>query len=104
MESVYHIVVICVIETSWADVWRLHFRYLGTGYDSVMHKTFSDHISDLVEVYVDDIVVRIKSCASLLDNFTLVFDWVRSTHAKLNLDKCVFGVTAGKLLVFLVSY
>jgi hypothetical protein len=104
MESVYHIVAICVNETSWAHVWRLHFRYLGTGYDSIVHKTFSDHISDLVEVYVDDIVVRIKSCASLLDNFTLVFDWVRSTHAKLNPDKCVFGVTVGKLLVFLVSY
>jgi hypothetical protein len=23
-----------VNETSWAHVWRLHFRYLGTGYDS----------------------------------------------------------------------
>jgi hypothetical protein len=26
------------------------------------------------------------------------------THIKLNLDKCVFGVTASKLLGFLVSY
>jgi hypothetical protein len=33
MESVYHIVTICVNETSWAHVWRLHSRYLGTGYD-----------------------------------------------------------------------
>jgi hypothetical protein len=35
MASVYHIVAIRVNETSWAHVWRLHFRYLGTGYDSV---------------------------------------------------------------------
>jgi hypothetical protein len=35
MESVYHIVAIRVNETSWAHVWRLHFRYLGTGYDTV---------------------------------------------------------------------
>jgi hypothetical protein len=34
MESVYHIVTIRVNETSWAHVWRLRFRYLGTGYDS----------------------------------------------------------------------
>jgi hypothetical protein len=35
MESVYHIVAIRVNETSWTHVWRLHFRYLGTGYDKV---------------------------------------------------------------------
>jgi hypothetical protein len=68
-----------------------------------MHKTFSDHIKDLVEVYVDDIVVKIKSRASLLDSIALVFDRLRSMHTKLNPDKCVFGVTVGKLLCFLVS-
>jgi hypothetical protein len=33
-----------------------------------MHKTFGDLIRDLIDVYVDDIVVKIKSHASLLDN------------------------------------
>jgi dsDNA-binding SOS-regulon protein len=67
-----------------------------------MHKTFGNLIRDLVEVYVDDIIVKVKSSASLLDNLALVFDWSRLTHTKLNPDKCVFGVTAGKLLSFLV--
>jgi hypothetical protein len=70
----------------------------------VMHKTFGELIRDLVEVYVDDIVVKVKSSASLLDNLTLVFDKLRLTRTKLNPDKCVFGVTTGKLLGFLVSY
>jgi hypothetical protein len=70
----------------------------------VMHKTFRDLIGDLIEVYVDDIVVKIKLCTSLLDNLTQVFDRLRSTHTKLNPDKCVFWVTADKLLGFLVSY
>jgi hypothetical protein len=61
-----------------------------------MHKTFGDLIRDLIEVYVDDIVVKIKSHVSLLDNLTQVF-------TKLNPDKCVFGVTMGKLLGFMVS-
>jgi hypothetical protein len=69
-----------------------------------MHKIFGDLIRDLVEAYVDDIVVKVKSCASLLDNLSLVFDRLHLTHTKLNPDKCVFGVTAGKLLGFLVSY
>jgi hypothetical protein len=68
-----------------------------------MHKTFSDLIRDLVKMYVDDIVVKIKSRASLLDNLALVFDRLQMTRTKLNLDKCVFGVTTGKLLDFLVS-
>jgi hypothetical protein len=38
MESGYHIVTICVNETLWAHVWRLHSRYLGTGYDIVDSK------------------------------------------------------------------
>jgi hypothetical protein len=68
-----------------------------------MHKTFGDLIRDLVEVYVDDIIVKIKSSASLLDNLALVFDRLRLTRTKLNLDKCVFGITTSKLLGFLVS-
>jgi hypothetical protein len=69
-----------------------------------MHNTFGDLIRDLIEVYVDDIVVKIKSRASLLDNLAIVFDRLCSTCTKLNPDKCVFEVTAGKLLGFLVSH
>jgi hypothetical protein len=66
----------------------------------VMHKTFGDLIRDLIEMYVDDIIVKIKSCSSLLDNLAIVFDRLRSTCTKFNLDKCVFEVSAGKLLGF----
>jgi hypothetical protein len=69
-----------------------------------IHKTFDDLIRNLVEVYVDDIVVKIKSNASLLDNLALVFDRLQATCTKLHPDKYVFGVTAGKLLDFLVSH
>jgi hypothetical protein len=68
-----------------------------------MHKTFDELIMDLVDVYVDDIIVKVKSSASLLDNLALVFDRLRLTRTKLNSNKCMFGVTAGKLLGFLVS-
>jgi hypothetical protein len=67
-----------------------------------MHKTFSDLIRDLVKVSVDDIVIKVKSSASLLDNLVLVFGRLRLTRTKLNPNKCVFRVTAGKLLGFLV--
>jgi hypothetical protein len=68
-----------------------------------MHKTFSDLIRDLVEVYVDVIIVKDKSSASLLDKLALVFYKLRLTRTKLNSEKCVFGITVGKLLDFLAS-
>jgi hypothetical protein len=69
-----------------------------------MSKTFRDLVRNKVEVYVDDIMVKTKRGSTLVGDLTLVFDRLRATHTKLNLDKCVFGVSAGKLLGFLVSY
>jgi ribonuclease HI len=69
-----------------------------------MSKTFGDLIRDRVEVYVDDIMVNTKRRSALVEDLTLVFDKVRATRTKLNLDKCVFGVSAGNLLGFLVSH
>jgi hypothetical protein len=69
-----------------------------------MHWAFGDLIRDLIEVYVDDIIFKMKSCTSLLDNLAIVFDRLRSTHTKLNPDKSVFGVSVEKLLGFLVLH
>jgi hypothetical protein len=70
----------------------------------VMSKTFGDLIRDIVEVYVDDIMVKTKRGSTSVEDLTLVFDKLRATCTKLNPDKCVFGVSAGKLLGFLVSH
>ena len=69
-----------------------------------MSKTFGDLIRDWVEVYVDDIMVKTKRGSTLVEDLTLVFDKLRATRTKLNPEKCVFGVSAGKLLGFLVSH
>jgi hypothetical protein len=70
----------------------------------VMSKTFGDLIRDKVEKYVDDIVVKTRKGSTLVEDLTLVFDRLRATRTKLNPDKCVFGVSDGKLLGFLVSH
>jgi hypothetical protein len=69
-----------------------------------MSKTFGDLIRDKVEIYVDDIVVKTRRGSTLVEDLTLVFDKLRATPTKLNPDKCVFGVSTGKLLAFLVSH
>jgi hypothetical protein len=49
-------------------------------------------------------MVKTKRGSTLVEDLTLVFDKLQATHMKLNPDKCVFGISAGKLLGFLVSY
>jgi hypothetical protein len=90
-----------------------HFCYVSMPYGlknalptfvRAMQKTFKDLIRDLIGVYVYDIIVKIKSHSSLLDNLAIVFDKLRSRRIMLNPDKCVCGVSAGKLFGFLVSH
>jgi ribonuclease HI/transposase InsO family protein len=69
-----------------------------------MSKTFGDLIWNKVEVYVDDIMVKTRRGSTVVEDLTLVFDKLRATRTKLNPEKCIFGVSAGKLLDFLVSY
>jgi hypothetical protein len=69
-----------------------------------MNITLGDLVGDMVEVCVDDIVVKTRESYSLLENLAQVFNKLRVTSTKLNPEKCVFGVSAGKLLGFLVSH
>jgi hypothetical protein len=69
-----------------------------------MSKTFGDLIRDKVEIYVDDIVVKTREGSAIVEDMTLDFGKLRATRTKLNPEKCIFGVSAGKLLGFLVSY
>src|SRR5512144_2875025 len=56
-----------------------------------------------VEAYVDDLVVKTRNQETLLSDLAETFEGLRSARIKLNPDKRVFGVPAGKLLGFLVS-
>nr|CAH66523.1 H0502B11.3 [Oryza sativa] len=56
-----------------------------------------------VEAYVDDLVVKTRNQETLLSDLAETFESLCSARIKLNPDKCVFGMPAGKLLGFLVS-
>ena len=60
-------------------------------------------IGKAVEAYVDDVVIKTRHVESLIDDMRLIFDNLHTDDIKLNLEKCVFGVPAGKLLGFIVS-
>jgi hypothetical protein len=53
--------------------------------------------------YVNDIVVASKKKTIYISDLAETFTNNRETRLKLNPEKCIFGVTRGKVLVYLVS-
>ena len=56
-----------------------------------------------MKAYIDDIVVISKSRGDLITDLKETFNNLRKNKMMLNLDKCMFGVSLGKLLRYLVS-
>ena len=52
---------------------------------------------------MNDIVVKTKDRATLVQDLQETFANLRNINLKLNPEKCVFGVPSGKLLGFFVS-
>jgi hypothetical protein len=75
----------------------------GATYQRCVQNCFHKQIGRNVHAYVDDIVVKSLKKETLLDDLKETFANLRTYQMKLNPDKCVFGVPAGKLLGFLVS-
>jgi hypothetical protein len=56
-----------------------------------------------IEAYIDDRVVKSEKRGDLLDDLKEIFDNLRKFKMMFNPKKCVFGVSSGKLLGYMVS-
>lgn len=74
----------------------------GATYQRAMTRIFDDMIHNPVECYVDDLVVKTLHRSDHISDLKKVFDRLRQTNLKMNPLKCVFGVTSGKFLGFIV--
>jgi hypothetical protein len=68
-----------------------------------MNHVFGEHISRMVEAYIDDIIVKTRKASNLLSNLEATFKCLRAKGVKLNPEKCVFGIPRGMLQGFIVS-
>ena len=75
----------------------------GATYQRMIQTCLERQIGKKIEAYVDDVVIKIRHVESLIDDLCLTFDNLRTYDIKLNPEKCVFDVPAGKLLGFIVS-
>jgi hypothetical protein len=68
-----------------------------------VHIILENQIGRNVEAYIDDIVVKLKKHGDLLKKLKETFDNLRKYKMMLNPNKCVFGMSSGKLLDYMVS-
>jgi hypothetical protein len=71
-------------------------------YQRAMNHIFHDLIGNLVEIYIDDVVVKSASVEGHLDDLRQVLERTRKFGLRMNPKKCAFGVSAGQFLGFLV--
>nr|XP_027120710.1 uncharacterized protein LOC113737727 [Coffea arabica] len=76
----------------------------GATYQRLINRLFKNQIGRNVEAYVDDILVKSLATSSFLSDVREVFGVLRDSRMKLNPKKCVFDVTSGKFLGYLVSH
>lgn len=67
----------------------------GAIYKRAMTYIFEDLLHDVVECYVDDLVVKIKLKQHHITNLDRVFQRLRRYNLKMNPLKCAFGVSSG---------
>ena len=84
-------------------VMPFELKNAGATYQRLMNKMFHDQISQNVEVYVDDMLVKSKEEDGHLDDLRETFETLCKYQMKLNPSQCAFGVYSGKFHGFMVS-
>ena len=85
------------------DVMPFGLKNAEATYQRAMVTLFHDMIHHEIEVYVDDMIAKSRTTQDHLTDLRKLFQRLRKYQLRLNLNKCAFGVTFGKLLGFIVS-
>jgi hypothetical protein len=72
-------------------------------YQRMMQNCLRSQIGRNIQAYIDDVVITTRKEESIIGELYETFDNLDRYKLKLNPKKCSFGVSAGKLLGFLVS-
>jgi hypothetical protein len=83
-------------------VMTFGLKNAGAMYQRAMNYIYHDLIGKLVEIYIDDVVVKSTSTWGHLGDLHQVFERTRRFGLKMNPKKCAFVVSTGQFLGFLV--
>jgi hypothetical protein len=68
-----------------------------------MDLIFHELLGSFVEVYIDDIIVKLVEFNSHLANLRRSFENICRYGLKMNPQKCSFRLSTGKFLVFIIQ-
>ncbi|GAU10340.1 hypothetical protein TSUD_418960, partial [Trifolium subterraneum] len=85
------------------NVMPFGLKNAGATYQRMMNKVFHNEIGDMLEVYMDDMIVKSEEEIDHTDHLKRVFDQARKFNMRFNPEKCTFGVKAGKFLGFYLT-
>jgi hypothetical protein len=83
-------------------VMTFGLKNAGATYQRIMSLIFHDLLGIILEIYIDDVVVKSDSMDNHLAELRLVLERMCRYGLKMNLLKCAFGVSAGKFLAFII--
>jgi hypothetical protein len=83
-------------------VMTFGLKNAGATYQRTMNLIFHDLLGIILEIYIDDIVVKSDGMEGHMADLRLAFERMRRYGLKMNPLKCAFGVSAGKFLGFMV--
>ncbi|GAU26993.1 hypothetical protein TSUD_290450 [Trifolium subterraneum] len=75
----------------------------GATYQRMINKVFHNEIGDMLEVYIDDMIVKSEEEIDHTAHLKRVFDQARKFNMRFNPEKCTFRVKAGKFLGFYLT-
>ncbi|GJW21126.1 reverse transcriptase domain-containing protein [Tanacetum coccineum] len=78
-------------------------RNAGATYQRLVDKAFHKQIGKNLEVYVDDLVIKIRTKDEIVRDIEETFKTLRKINMKLNPKKCTFGVEEGMFLGYKVN-
>jgi hypothetical protein len=90
---------ICLFE--WI-VMTFGLKNAGATYQRAMNYIFHELIGKILEIYIDDVVIKSLDHESHLDDVRKTLECTRKHGLKMNPNKCAFGVSAGEFMGFLV--
>ena len=79
-------------------------KNVGSTYQRMMTRMFESLLGKNIEIYIDDMVVKIKMVLEHLGDLKVVFKILRSYKLHLNASKCSFCVGSGKCLGYMVTH
>ncbi|GJZ44621.1 reverse transcriptase domain-containing protein [Tanacetum coccineum] len=82
---------------------EIDWKNVGATYQRLVDKAFQKQIGINLEVYVDDLVIKIHTKHEIMRDIEETFKTLREINMKLNPKKCTFGIEEGMFMGYKVN-